>query len=172
MMTEDVVHLHLEQRVVQRLLGPLPRAGVRPPRPVPRLPGAVPTPSRASSCSAGSRCTAAAARLHEELMPVAARWIEPDRRDGPLKAYARDAEAQEPRRSSMRRSLNPAAPPAAQIAATAARAASRDVEDLLPQLEARALELADGPRSSGCTSEASASAATTRDARAPARPCA
>ena len=31
--------------------------------------------------------------MHEELVPVAARWIEPDRREGPLVAYARDAAA-------------------------------------------------------------------------------
>src|SRR5204862_1560794 len=33
-----------------------------------------------------------AERLHEELVPVAARWVEPSQRKGPLSAYARDAE--------------------------------------------------------------------------------
>ena len=37
-----------------------------------------------------------AERLHEELVPVAARWVEPDRRDGALSVYARDAEAKKP----------------------------------------------------------------------------
>ena len=33
-----------------------------------------------------------AERLHEEIVPLTARWIEPARRSGPLKAYAREAE--------------------------------------------------------------------------------
>ena len=34
-----------------------------------------------------------AERLHEELAPVTARWIEPSGRSAPLQAYARAAEA-------------------------------------------------------------------------------
>ena len=34
-----------------------------------------------------------AERLHEEIIPLAARWAEPSKRRGPLSAYAREAEA-------------------------------------------------------------------------------
>ena len=34
-----------------------------------------------------------AERLHEEVVPVAARWIEPSQRKGPLVAFAKGAEA-------------------------------------------------------------------------------
>ena len=35
-----------------------------------------------------------AARLHEEIVRVAARWVEPEIRKAPLRAYAREAERQ------------------------------------------------------------------------------
>ncbi len=94
----QTVHLHLEQRVAQRLLGALPLAGVRPPRPLPRclaqVSDSIPRVillGRLSSTGSGAE------RLHEELVPVAARWVDAARARGPLSAYARDAEATTPR---------------------------------------------------------------------------
>jgi len=83
-----------------------------------------------------------AERLHEELVPLAARWVEPSQRKGKLSAYAREAEAKtlellerslgEPRRHE----------PGEVIQKKLLTAALRDIEELLPQLEPRAEELA------------------------------
>jgi superfamily II DNA/RNA helicase len=91
-MTEEVVHLHLEQRVAQRLLArfrsqgfvyhDLARACVT------QVADSIP---RVVLLGRLSLYGARAERLHEQLVPVAARWFEPDRREGPLSVYARDA---------------------------------------------------------------------------------
>jgi hypothetical protein len=83
-----------------------------------------------------------AERLHEELVPLAARWLEPSQRKKKLAAYAREAEAKtlellerslgEPRRRG----------PGGAIQQKLLAAAPRDIEELLPQLEPRADELA------------------------------
>ena len=143
-MTEEVVHLHLEQRVAQRLLArfrsqgfvhhDLSRACVT------QVADSIP---RVVLLGRLSVYGARAERLHEQLVPVAARWTEPDRRDGPLTVYARDAEARS--LELLDAALGRPAPrqPAEQIARRLLESAARDVDDLLPQLEARALELAD-----------------------------
>src|SRR5690606_40151075 len=90
-MAEDVGHLRLEHRIVQRLLGrfmaqgfirdDLSRACLAQSRDaIPRvvLIGRL--------CLYGPR----AARLHEELVPVTARWAEPSQRKQPLTPYARE----------------------------------------------------------------------------------
>jgi len=83
-----------------------------------------------------------AERLHEELVPVAARWLDSEQRDGPLAAYAKDATA-----STMKlldEALGDHAPrqPSDAIGRKLLAGASRDVDELLPQLDARASELA------------------------------
>ena len=93
-LTDDTVHLHLEQRMAQRLLARFRAQGfvhhdlsraclVQAADSIPRvlLLGRL--------CLFGRR----AERLHEVLVPVAARWTEPSRRTGPLKAYAEEAES-------------------------------------------------------------------------------
>lgn len=91
---DSVVQLHLEHRVVKRLLSrflsqgflhhDLSRACLAQTRDsVPR----VVLLGRLSVHGAG------AARLHEELVPITARWTDPARREGPLKPFAREAEA-------------------------------------------------------------------------------
>ena len=77
-----------------------------------------------------------AERLHEVLVPVAARWVEPSRRAGPLKAYAEEAEARTLER--LESALQTARAPGARIHDRLLEAAAQDVEDLLPQLEERA----------------------------------
>lgn len=90
---DDVVHLHLEHRVARRLLGrflsqgfvhdDLSRACCAQTRdPVPR----VVLLGRLSAFGDG------AARLHDEVIALAARWVEPDARKGPLRPYAETAE--------------------------------------------------------------------------------
>jgi superfamily II DNA or RNA helicase len=140
--TEETVHLHLEQRVAQRLLARFRAQGfiyndisraclVQVSDSIPR----VVLLGRVSLYGRGAE------RLHEELVAVAARWSEPDRREGPLQAYAREAE---------RRSLgllddslgHGAHQPQNPIANRLLESSAQDVADLLPQLERRADEVA------------------------------
>jgi len=83
-----------------------------------------------------------AERLHKEIVPLAARWIEPARRSGPLKAYAREAETRtlDLLEQSLTGRLDWAPPDV--IRGRLLAAAPPDVEELLPQLEPRAEELA------------------------------
>lgn len=91
---DDVVQLHLEHRVVQRLLGrflsqgfvhhDLSRACLA------QTEDAVPRIILLGRLSLYGR---GAVRLHEELIPIAARWTEPSRRPKGLTPYARDTEA-------------------------------------------------------------------------------
>ena len=93
-LTEDTVHLHLEQRVAQRLLArfraqgfihhDLSRACLA------QTKDSVPRVVLLGRLSLYGR---RAERLHEELVPVAARWTEPALRREPLRTYAREAEA-------------------------------------------------------------------------------
>ena len=136
-LTDDTVHLHLEQRMAQRLLARFRAQGfvhhdlsraclVQAADSIPRviLLGRL--------CLFGRR----AERLHEVLTPVAARWIEPTRRGGPLKAYAEEAEARTLER--LEAALQDARAPGDTIHHRLLDTAARDIEDLLPQLEDRA----------------------------------
>ena len=91
--SDDVVHLHLEHRVVRRLLGRFTAQGFVHhdlSRPVSLRPR---TRFHVSFCSAASACTApGGVRLHEEMVPVSARWIDPEDRKESLTPYQRTAE--------------------------------------------------------------------------------
>jgi DNA-binding transcriptional regulator YiaG len=91
--TDDVVHLHLEHRVVQRLLGRFMAQGF--------VYDDLARACLAQSSDAvprvmllGRLCLYGhgAARLHEELIPIAARWVDPKIRKDKLSPYAREAE--------------------------------------------------------------------------------
>ena len=77
-----------------------------------------------------------AERLHEILTPVAARWIEPSRRTGPLRAYAGEAEARTLER--LESALQGAHVPGETTRRRLLETAFQDITDLLPQLEERA----------------------------------
>jgi hypothetical protein len=141
--TEATVHVHLEQRVAQRLLSRFRAQGfvyddlsraclAQAADPIPRV------------ILLGRLCLygRGAERLHEELVPVAARWLEPERREGPLKPYAREAQGRS--LELLERALAGRVPrqPSEIVARRLLEAAPRDVTELLPQLEARATELA------------------------------
>ena len=165
MLDEDTVHLHLEQRVVQRLLGRFRAQGFvhhdlsraclaqvarRDPARDPARPALALRPR--------------AERLHEELVPVTARWIEPPQRDGPLSAYAREAEAKTPRAARARRSATAAhAQPGEAIAAAAAR--RRAARRRGAAAAARAARPRSWPASADRASCASAASAKRRDLR-------
>ncbi len=136
-LTDDTVHLHLEQRMAQRLLARFRAQGfvhhdlsraclVQTADSIPRV------VLLGRLCLFGRR----AERLHEVLTPVAARWIEPSRRAGPLRAYAEEAEARTLER--LEAALQDARAPGDTIHRRLLDTAARDVEDLLPQLEERA----------------------------------
>ena len=137
-LTDETVHLHLEQRVAQRLLArfrsqgfihhDLSRACLAQTR------DSVPRVILLGRLSLyGQR----AERLHEEVVPVAARWIEPSRRREPLTAYAREAEVRT--LTLLEASLNSnMAEPNEIIRRRLLDSASRDIDELRPQLEPRA----------------------------------
>ena len=145
---EETVHLHLEQRVAQRLLSrfraqgfihhDLSRACLAQSR------DAIPRVILLGRLSLYGR---GAERLHEEIVPVAARWRDPASRDGPLRAYARDAETRT--MDLLEDSLNDhGRAPSEVIQRRLMDAAVRDIEDLRPQLEPRAAEHAEAARRS------------------------
>jgi len=143
-LTDEVVHLHLDQRVANRLLQrfrsqgfvyhDLSRACLA------QVGDAIPRVVLLGRLSLYGR---GAERLHEEIVPIAARWVAPDQRTGPLQPYAADAESRTVdllHRSLVAtrdRSISPTVRD--RLLATAAR----DVDDLLPHLEPRAEALAD-----------------------------
>ena len=135
------MHLHLEQRVAQRLLArfraqgfiyhDLSRACLA------QTKDSIPRVILLGRLSLYGR---GAERLHEQIVPVAARWSEPGRRSGPLRAYARDA-----RERTMRlldESLDSPAREPDQVIRRRLLAAAQYIADLRPQLEPRAEEFA------------------------------
>ncbi len=142
-LTEDTVHLHLEQRVAQRLLARFRSQGfIHHDLSRACLAQATDSIPRVILLGRLSLYGQGAERLHEELVPVTARWVEPSQRKELLQAYAREAEAKT--LDLLERSLG--APgrrmPGEAIQRKLLSAAARDIEDLLPQLEPRAEELA------------------------------
>jgi hypothetical protein len=86
---------------------------------------------------------AGAARLHEELIPVTARWTDPQRRKGALAPYARDAETNT--LHLLEQSLLKPGQPANEVVLRTLQAAGPgDVAELLPHLDRRGRELAEG----------------------------
>jgi superfamily II DNA or RNA helicase len=142
-LTEDTVHLHLDQRVAQRLLSRFRSQGfiyhdlsracfAQAADSIPR----VVLLGRLSLYGQGAE------RLHEELIPLAARWIEPSQRKGPLSPYARETETKT--LELLERSLADSSRhvPNETVQRRLLAAAARDIEDLRPQLGPRSEELA------------------------------
>ena len=140
-LSEDTVHLHLEQRVAQRLLARFRAQGfvhhdlsraclVQAKDAIPRV------VLLGRLCLFGRR----AERLHEELVPVAAQWTDPARRRSPLRAYAREAETRT--LALLDEALGGEAGPNEVVRGRLLTAAPRDIDELRPQLEPRAAEFA------------------------------
>jgi hypothetical protein len=142
-MDDETVHLHLEHAVVRRLLGRFTAQGfvhhdlsraclTQSADPVPRV------------VLVGRLCLygRGAARLHEELIHVTARWVSPKDRKGPLAPYGREAE-----RKTLDLLEEATRQPTAGritdvVTANLRTAAPADVADLRPHLEARGEDLA------------------------------
>jgi len=143
MVGDDVVHLHLEQRVVQRLLGRFSAQGFVH-HDLSRACFAQATDSIPRVVLLGRLALYGngAARLHEELIPVTARWIDPDIRKGPLSPYAKDAEAKTMNLlddSLLNRAGIKLTP---EVVAQLQEAAAKDIQELLPHLQTRGQEYA------------------------------
>lgn len=140
-MTDEVVHLHLEHRVVKRLLGRFTAQGfvhhdlsraclAQSVDPIPRV------------VLVGRLCLygAGAARLHEELIVITARWIDPKKRKEPLSPYAREAEGNTLQLLEQAM-LKPGKPINDVILKQLQAEGPRDIAELLPELEKRGAQL-------------------------------
>ena len=145
-MGDDKVHLHLEQRVAQRLLSRFRSQGFI-------------HHDLSRACLAQSKDSFArvvllarlslygqqAERLHEELVPITARWIDPERRQAPLQAFGR--EGQTTTLNLLDESLASAGrTPNEVIQKRLLASAAQDIKELRPQLEPRAEEFAAAAR--------------------------
>lgn len=142
-MDNDVVHLHLEHRLVQRLLGRFSAQGF-----------VLDDLSRACVAQTDDAIVRVlllgrlslygdrASRLHDEIVAVGARWADAATRKEKIKPYAEDA--QEKAWDLLLASLSrkaAAVPP--EVARRFASSAPRDVADLLPHLDARCARVAE-----------------------------
>ncbi len=135
---ENVVHLHLEHRVVQRLLGRLRAQGfVRNDLGRACVGQTDDAIRRVVLLGRVSLYGPGASRLHDEIIAVAARWIDPISRKGPLTPYAEDTEKLT--LAALEKSFESAR--ARRVGEAVERklqsAAPLDVADLLPHLQAR-----------------------------------
>jgi hypothetical protein len=142
-LTEDTVHLHLEQRVAQRLLARFRSQGfIYNDLSRACLAQAADSTPRVMLLGRLSLYGRGAERLHEELVPLATRWIEPSQRKGPLQAYAREAEVRTLDLLEQSLTAGGRRVPGEVIQRKLLASAARDIEELLPQLQPRAEELA------------------------------
>lgn len=140
---DDVVHMHLEQRVVQRLLGRFIAQGFVL-HDLSRACLAQATDSIPRVILLGRLCLygGGAARLHEELIPVTARWVDPEIRKGPLKPYAKDAEAKTMALLDESLLKKKGVKLTATVTEQLKKSAPEDIHQLLEHLEARGQEYA------------------------------
>jgi hypothetical protein len=135
---EEFVHLHLEHRVVQRLLGRFIAQGF--------IHHDLSRACLAQSDDAiprvvllGRLCLygPGAARLHEEIVPVTSRWVDPTTRKGALTPYSREAESKT--LDLLEKSLLPnfGRKISDVITSRLQTSAPRDLRELLPELEKR-----------------------------------
>ena len=138
---ENTVQLHLEHRVARRLLGRFTAQGLihhdLSKACLTAAPDAIPRVVLLGRLALyGPR----AARLHEEMVPVTARWIEPARRQGALTPYGRAGE--QTTLASLQSALDEAGRSSIpdRVRERLASSAQDDIADLLPHLQSRADE--------------------------------
>ncbi|WP_344694460.1 DISARM system SNF2-like helicase DrmD [Sphingomonas cynarae] len=139
----DVVQLHLEHRLVRRLLGQFLSAGFR--QGLQRTCVIETRAARAARVLLIGRLALygeGAARLHEEVLSVAADWRDPARGPAPLRALAPGREAEGRVLDELIAALDEARMAAPAIVATVSAGVAVDIADLRPVLERRAAEQA------------------------------
>ena len=139
---EKAVHLHLEHRVARRLLGRFTAQGlIHHDLSKACLTAAADAVPRVVLLGRLAIYGPRAARLHEEIVPVAARWIAPERRAGALAPYGQAGE--QTTLVSLQAALDEAGRHgiAEPVQTRLAAAAQADIADLLPHLESRAAAL-------------------------------
>lgn len=136
---DNAVHLHLEHRVAQRLLSRFTAQGlIHHDLSKACLTSSSDSIARVILLGRLSIYGPRAARLHEEIIQITARWTEPSRRTGPLTPYGRTA--QQETLDSLQRALGEAGQDMIpeQVQARVAASTQQDIADLLPHLESRA----------------------------------
>ena len=139
---EKAVQLHLEHRVARRLLGRFTAQGlIHHDLSKACLTTAADAIPRVVLLGRLAVYGPRAARLHEEIVPVTARWVEPERRSGALAPYGRTGERTT--LASLQAALDEAGRHviAEPVQARLAASAQSDIADLLPHLKSRAGEL-------------------------------
>ena len=155
-LSDDTVHLHLEQRVVQRLLARFRSQGfIHHDLSRACLAQAADSIPRVILLGRLSLYGRGAERLHEEIVPLAARWIEPPGARAPSRPTRETRRRRRSTSSSDRSPARAARTPSETIQRKLLDAAARDIEELLPQLEPRAEELAELAIAAASTSAAS-----------------
>ena len=142
-LSDATVHLHLEQRLAQRLLARFRSQGfvyhdlsraclAQTADSVPRV------VLLGRLLLFGKR----AERLHEEIVPVTARWIEPSRRSHPLEPFGRAGEAKTLELLDQSLARSKAKMPSETVCARLLKSAPDDIKELQDRLEQRAEEAA------------------------------
>ena len=136
---ENAVQLHLEHRVAQRLLGRFTSQGlIHHDLSKACLTATTDAIPRVILLGRFALYGTGASRLHEEIVPVTARWIDPERRTGSLTPYGRSGE--ETTLASLQTALDEAGQYSIseQIQIRLTASTQDDIDDLLPHLERRA----------------------------------
>jgi hypothetical protein len=143
-MDGDSVHLHLEHRIVRRLLGRFTAQGfVRHDLARACLAQSADAIPRVILLGRLSLYGPGAVRLHEAIVHVTARWVETARRAAALAPYGREAETRTLTLLEDALLAKHAKPVGEPIVRRLRDAATRDVRELMPHLEARGGELAE-----------------------------
>lgn len=137
---QSVVQVHLEHRLVRRLLSRFQAIGFQ--HDLPRA-CVIESPNAQPRVVLLARLTLygpGAARLHEAIVPVTAIWTEPAGRSGPLKPLG--DRGQETTVAALDLALNEASPASATVVDRLLSHLSEDIEDLKDEIMARAAEQA------------------------------
>jgi ERCC4-related helicase len=135
---QDVVQLHLEHRLIKRLISRFLSQGFR--ATVGRITVVVgPNPSpRVALIGRLSLFGPAARRLHEEIIPITAAWRDIRRDESPLTPFAEAGETTTIRQ--LDEALRNGVSPGSGVLDRLGQTVERDISDLRPYLEARAAE--------------------------------
>jgi Helicase conserved C-terminal domain len=135
---EDVVQLHLEHRLIKRLISRFVSQGFR--ATVGRITAIVGPNSSPRVVLMGrlSLFGPAGRRLHEEIIPITAAWRDIRRDESPLTPFAEAGEATTVRQldDALRKGISPGSGVLDRLSKTV----ERDIADLRPYVEARAAE--------------------------------